>query len=327
LVSALFGVASTQAWAGTVRVGPGDTLTQIAAEYGTTVTALAAANGISDPNEVMAGTVLQLPATSGASVTSVTVSAGQTVSSIAQQYGITLESIVSANDLSDPNFIYAGEVLNLPAGVHTASSPAAAPQTVVLAPGETLSEVASRYGVTVTAMATANGIADPNLVDAGATLLVPAGAAASVAGPLPVTLLDYPTRLSYLQDFENAATTYGVPTSLLEAVCLWESGWQPTVVSVTGAVGMCQIEPSAATYVDTVLEPGAGFSVTTPAQNVDISAALLAHLLAGTGNTRALAVAAYYQGLTSVLTVGTYPSSEDYVTGILALTTTFAHIS
>ena len=326
------GIASGPAVAATVAVTPGESLSQIARDYHTTVTAIAAANGISNPNRILAGTTLRLP---GPSAASVTVTAGETLSAIAEDYGITPTSIVEANALANPDAIFPGEVLALPAKGGQGSGSAA--KTVVVAPGDTLSAIAARTGTSIAALTAANGLADPNLVQAGQTLQIP-GTGTGSPGPtlssstapaasvtlLPAALLAHPSRLAYLPDFLQSASTYGVPASLLEAVCWWESGWQTTVVSATGAVGMCQIEPSTAAYVDKVLEPGSHLAVTSPAGNIDIGAALLGHLLSATGNNRALAVAGYYQGLASVMKSGMYASTRTYVTGILAYTAIFA---
>jgi LysM repeat protein len=42
-------------------VQEGDTLAEIAADFGTSVAALQAANGIEDPNEILIGEVLVIP--------------------------------------------------------------------------------------------------------------------------------------------------------------------------------------------------------------------------------------------------------------------------
>lgn len=63
----------------------------------------------------------------------------------------------------------------------------------VIARGETLAGIARRYGVTVAAIATANGIADPNRITAGRALTIPgatitqgpAGALVATPAPLP----------------------------------------------------------------------------------------------------------------------------------------------
>lgn len=51
---------------GNYTIQPGDTLSELAARFGTTVEALAAANGIADPNSIVAGAKLTIPGASGA---------------------------------------------------------------------------------------------------------------------------------------------------------------------------------------------------------------------------------------------------------------------
>src|SRR5579863_8760480 len=55
-----------------------------------------------------------------------------------------------------------------------ATADAAFATTVMVRPGDTLSAIAVRYHTTVAALAAANGITNPNLVFAGATIAVPA---------------------------------------------------------------------------------------------------------------------------------------------------------
>jgi LysM repeat protein len=43
------------------------------------------------------------------------VQAGESLTFIAQQYGVTVDAIVNANQLADPNSIYAGQTLIIPA--------------------------------------------------------------------------------------------------------------------------------------------------------------------------------------------------------------------
>lgn len=106
---------------GVYRVAPGDTLSSIAARYGTTFVALAAANHIVDPNLIYAGQVLSVPAGgstgtnagAGQSTGSYTVRAGDTLSSIAARFGTNFQSLASINGIADPNLIEVGEVLRL----------------------------------------------------------------------------------------------------------------------------------------------------------------------------------------------------------------------
>jgi LysM repeat protein len=66
----------------------------------------------------------------------------------------------------------AGSVAASPS-VAPRSAPAASARFHVVARGETLTSIAARYGVTVGALAAANGITDPNTIYAGQRLVIP----------------------------------------------------------------------------------------------------------------------------------------------------------
>ena len=90
----------------------GENLSTIAVQYGTTWQELARINALSNPSIIYAGQTLsvtggQSVATSGYCV----VEYGDTLSSIAEQFGTTVERLASANGISNPNMIYAGQVL------------------------------------------------------------------------------------------------------------------------------------------------------------------------------------------------------------------------
>jgi LysM repeat protein len=327
----------TPAWAGTVTVQPGQSLSQIAAELHTSVAALAAANGLGDPNRVLAGQLLEIPGTrtSGgpAPGTAVVVQPGQTLSSIASRYGVSVAALAATNGLGDPNRVLAGASLVIPGS--SGAPTTAATRTVVVGRGQTLTAIAAARGVSVAALAAANHLANPNLVLAGTRLVVPAAVGAggmalasyAVAGPgsggLPAQLEAEPKRLSLEPAFASAAARYGVPVPLLEALCWWESGWQTAIVSPTGAVGVCQIEPYTTSFVDRYLA-GAALDPEVAAQNIDIGAAYLASLLRATGGDVGQAVAGYYQGLQSVRLHGMFPATANYVKGIEAYAAIFA---
>ena len=391
-----------QAFAGTVTVQPGQSLSQVAAEEGTTVAALAAANGITNLNLVDAGVVLQVPggadaapvAPAGASTT-VTVEPGETLSALAQRYGTTAAALAAANGISNPDLIEAGSVLRVPGPGAPAAAAAAAPTftTVEVLPGETLNALAQRYGTTAAALAAANGITDPNLIDAGTVLQLPGSASAPAAatvtmvgsitvhvgdtltslaahygtttaalaaangitnpnllfpgmrltlpaaavavagwaapapvatGAYPTALLAFPSRLALQPDFVQAANASGVPVSLLEALCWWESGWQTTAVSPTGALGVCQILPSTASFVSSSILQVAPLDPRQAADNIDLSAAYLRYLLNSAGGNANEALAGYSQGMTSIAEHGVLPATATYVTGILAYAAIFA---
>ena len=276
-LAAVGGAWASPAWAGTVTVRPGQNLSQIAAQLHTSVAALVAANGLADPNRVLAGQLLEIP------------------------------------------------------GIGSGAAPGTA---VVVQPGQTLSAIASRYGVSLSALVAANRISNPNRVLAGARLVVPRAAGSGMAlasytvpspgtGGLPAKLAANPGRLALRPAFVSAAARYGVPVSLLEALCWWESGWQSAIVSSTGAIGVCQIEPYTATFVDRYLA-GAALNPQVAEQNIAIGAAFLSSLLRATAGDVGQAVAGYYQGLQSVRQHGMLPATANYVHGIEAYAAIFS---
>ena len=309
----------------TVTVRPGDNLTRLAARYGTTVAALAAANGITDRGRVYAGERLTLPATAAPSTITVTVRRGDNLTGIAARYGTTVAALAAANHVTNPNVVRMGRQLAVPAGGGSAAAgggpSAAAPGWVTVAPGDNLTGIAARYGTSAGALAAANRLSDPNRVLAGQHLVIPAGGAAP--GWLPDAVLTDPARLQLRPAFRRWSAAYRLPTGLLEGLSWWESGWQSTVVSSTGAVGVGQLEPSTVGFVRTLIGDPT-LKATVPEQNIHMSAAFLHHLLASTGDRTDLAVAAYYQGLASVNRRGMLPETRHYVTGVLNYARLFA---
>lgn len=95
------------------RVRAGNTLSGIAASYRTTVSRLAALNGIANPNRIYAGEQLRIPGDSDFGMETYTVRAGDTLSQIAGRYGLSVSGLAEENGIIDPNLIYPGEVLRI----------------------------------------------------------------------------------------------------------------------------------------------------------------------------------------------------------------------
>lgn len=91
----------------TYTVRAGDTLSQIAVKYNTTVAVLVELNDIADKNIIYTGQVLKIPGDT------YTVKAGDTLSAIAERYGTTVAKLVSLNNIKDKNLIYVGDVIKL----------------------------------------------------------------------------------------------------------------------------------------------------------------------------------------------------------------------
>jgi LysM repeat protein len=101
-------------------VQPGENLFRIALRYGTTVDAIADANYIVNPWFIYVGQRLIIPSTSGGTLPpgstgqTYVVQPGDTLYSIAVRYDTTVQALMVANNLSSPNLIYVGQVLNVP---------------------------------------------------------------------------------------------------------------------------------------------------------------------------------------------------------------------
>ncbi len=106
---------------GTIHVvQAGENLFRIALRYGTTVAALAAANGIANTSQIYAGQRLVIPsggstpAQPGSSSGVHIVAAGENLYRIALRYGTTVAALAAANNLASPYRIYVGQRLVVP---------------------------------------------------------------------------------------------------------------------------------------------------------------------------------------------------------------------
>jgi soluble lytic murein transglycosylase-like protein len=220
-------------------------------------------------------------------------------------------------------FAAAAAIVMLAAAGQAATSVGAARSaapTHVVRPGDTLSSIAARYGTSAGAIARANRIANPNLVVIGRRLTIPGGTSGAAAPGLPAKLLAHPDRVALRPNFEKWAAQYGVPADLLEALCWVESGWQRTVVSRTGAVGIGQLQPATVDHVRLLVggKIGPKLDPNNADDNIRMSARFLRFLLDGTGGDASTALAAYYQGLRSVRTGPVLGETKQYVATVLA---------
>ena len=158
----------------------GDTLYALAAQYSTSVDAIARANNLSDPTFIRVGQVLTIPQGQPGSgtvppsgqQTTYTVQSGDTMYSIASRYNTTVAAIAQANGIVNPAYIRPGQVLIIPGS--TGGTPSQGSSTYVVQPGDTLTAIAARYGTTAWAIAVANNLPNSNWIRAGQTLIIPA---------------------------------------------------------------------------------------------------------------------------------------------------------
>lgn len=187
-------------------VRQGETLQEIAARFGTDVSALLWNNGLDDAEQAQAGARLMILPVRGVLHL---VKADETVAGIAERYGSRIEDLVTANALERLDRLTAGQILVVAGGT--------VPMPVALTPpaGESLA-------LTVTD--------DAALVAASGGL-----AAAPVATPAPVeeTLPEPPGAAGWQRDFilqvapgaRDSMRKTGVPASVALAQAILESDW------------------------------------------------------------------------------------------------------
>ncbi|MFN2376995.1 MAG: LysM peptidoglycan-binding domain-containing protein [Candidatus Binatia bacterium] len=190
------------------KVGRGQTLSQIASMYRTSVSELKSMNGISDATSLQAGQVLQVRASASEIVSGTTVGhtykvkSGDTLWSIAKRNDTSVETLKRLNPKLASQGLKSGQAIKVPsAGAVSVASKASPERSVKTASvktsakasaksssssssklsyrshrvqkGQTLSAIAVKYKTSVDTLKRINGIRDASTVQAGKTLKVP----------------------------------------------------------------------------------------------------------------------------------------------------------
>ncbi len=138
---------------------------------------------------------------------------GEALYLIARRYGTTTSAIANANNLRNPNFVYAGQRLIIPTNGYSPS--AGSTGTYVVQRGDTLRTVAARHGTTVSYLASLNGLVNPNFIWVGQRLKVP-----SSSGTNPPTQPQGSSVIHVVQRGEilaRIAQRYGTTVSAIAA--------------------------------------------------------------------------------------------------------------
>ena len=177
--------------AGEVVVKPGETLSEIAERYGTSVQRLMQLNGLRSPQDLWAGSRIQVPGAGGSNPGSgnYTVKPGETLSEIAERYGTSVQRLMQLNGLRSAQDLWAGSRIQVPGAGSARTSTGARTTTVnanyTVKQGETLSELAERYGTSVQRLMELNNLRSAQDLWAGSRIQVPVTRTAAAPKPKP----------------------------------------------------------------------------------------------------------------------------------------------
>jgi LysM repeat protein len=276
-------------------VEPGDTLSEIAQVFDTSVDRLVAANGLHHSGDlVYSGDRIQIPPahhrsdgrphstrSKTSSATSrhrpgpgarrtvwYTVRPGDTVTALAVRYHAWTDEVLTVNHLGDSGRLVVGQRLRIPVVL------AALPHTDHA--GRRTPDDASRN-------ATARS-KDPSHARVKSVIV-------------------------------GAARRHGVSPDLALAISWQEAGWQQDQVSSAHAIGAMQVLPSTGRWIETIV--GRRLHLHQLSDNVTAGVVLLRELREAAHVRHS--VAGYYQGLQSVRDHGMYDDTLHYVRNVLAL--------
>ena len=115
------------------------------------------------------------------------VRAGDTLNSIAARYGVSPTVLARTNKISNPNRIYIGQRLVIPGSAapapQTSTGSSSAGGIYIVRSGDTLAKIAGRYGTTISALMSWNGIKNPNLIWVGQRLRIGKGSGTVAPSP------------------------------------------------------------------------------------------------------------------------------------------------
>jgi len=348
-------------------VRSGDTVSHIAQRTSISVAQIVAANKLSSRALIRVGQTLTIPrstpsakvapAAAPAATATHKVVAGDTVSHLAARFGTTVKAIVSANGLNSRAMIRVGQSLTIPGAAAAASATttpsAPAPSTTTskgtayrVVAGDTVSRIAARFGTTVAAISSANGLDSRAFIRVGQRLTVPgatSSAPATTSGLVGSTFagrtypaatvesanqnkatllkIGVPSTAEMKALVRSTAISMGLDPALAMAVAHQESGFNHTSVSPANAIGTMQVIPTSGEWASDLV--GRDLNLLDPQDNVVAGVAILRRLVA-TSPDLSSAIAGYYQGQSSVRRNGMFADTRVYVANVRTLMSRFA---
>lgn len=360
-------------------IARGDTISAVAGKFGLNTAEILKLNNLQPNTTIYPGQKIKLsgsaaapaapaaapaaaaPATAAGAT--YTVKAGDTLGAIAARHNVGLGDVFAWNNLNMRSIIHPGQKIKVgageaapapaPGGLASTSAPAA-PAPAAPAPasgsytvkaGDTLSAIASRHGVKLSELLSANRLSMTSVIYPGNKLAIPGGSgqpaapqpAASVTPLVPSSFLGFsypaavvssanenkallnaspvPSRSEMRNIVADTARRMGVEPSLALAFAHQESGFDQRAVSPANAIGTMQVIPSSGQWASDLV--GRKLNLLDPYDNATAGVAIIRQLLA-TSKDRDTAIAGYYQGQYSVSKYGMYADTKAYVAAIKA---------
>ena len=152
-----------------------------------------------------------------ANAASITVKSGETLSDIADRYGVSVRTLMRLNGISNPDHVEIGSRLQVPGPKVNAGSGRHRVTT-----GESLSSIAGRYRISEKDLMAVNGLRNPNHIEIGQTLKLPAKAVTARPSFKPVAVKPVPGatqhRVAKGQTLTQIAKAYRLPISTLISI-------------------------------------------------------------------------------------------------------------
>ncbi len=159
----------------------GETLVKIAKLYGVNKNDLINLNNLRDSNYIFVGQKINVPnKIDSSSITNKViykVQPGDTLGKIALMHKVSQSALTSTNNLNDSNYIYPGQVINIPTNNKEKNKPSKkaliedssvlSSSFHMLKSGESLNQISAKYNIPLKDLIAINQIENPNNVNAG----------------------------------------------------------------------------------------------------------------------------------------------------------------
>lgn len=254
----------------TYRVVAGDTISSIAGRYGLATASVLALNGLGWKSVIFAGQTLKLSRGGAVAVVArasstptsrYTIQRGDSIGGLAAKFGVPTHSLLSANGLSWSSIIYPGQTIAIPGTTavasvapasqvriietHSAATPGT-PARYTIARGDTISKIATKFGVTTQAILSANGLTWSSIIYSGHSLVIPT--AGSVVPSSAGAVVELTSEMAAnARTIVSVGRSLGVPDYGLVvalAAAAQESGLRNLSYGDRDSIGLFQQRPS-----------------------------------------------------------------------------------